>query len=409
MRENTNLAALLWDESYLWGIWLYDALLKTDISFKLIQSKDLKNIHKYKVLFVPGGWAKNKFQRIGTNGADLIKKFIKDGGIYFGICGGAGLATIEGIGIVNIKRKKDRVPGFSGPVKVAFYDHSLWINIKNPEFYLWWPSEFLVNDKNIKVLASFNDYCDGAFSSDIPASDFEGHWNELESIYGINLNPKKMKDAPIMIETEYGRGKVFLSLIHFDTPLNSDGLKVFKNIKSLFELSDFSHSNTFVDSINNKPGNTESLFHLIQHISEQIKTFILFGERNFLWFKRYPFMYQWRRGIRGFEYINLHYMIDRIFTEIKEHPLNYREFINSALTQISSELKSFLSESRELLVRERIALQKEKITYNLCNDYEINLLRDKLFGKTKSYGGRYKELIEKIDEILFLLLKSKLE
>jgi len=64
MRENTNLAALLWDESYLWGIWLYDALLKTDISFKLIQSKDLKNLHKYKVLFVPGGWAKISFREL---------------------------------------------------------------------------------------------------------------------------------------------------------------------------------------------------------------------------------------------------------------------------------------------------------------------------------------------------------
>lgn len=394
MKKNTNLAALLWDESYLWAIWLYDALRKSNIHFEIIRADSLNKLNKYRILFVPGGWAKNKLQAIGAHGAQLIKEFINNGGVYFGICGGAGLATEEGIGILNIKRKKDRVPGFSGPVKVQLKEHPLWKGIKTAVFYLWWPSEFLIDDKNIKVLARFDIPVSSAFSSDIPVSDFEGLWEKIEAIYEINLNPEKMKEAPLFVEAEYGKGKVFLSLIHFDTPLDKRGLKVFENLKNLFELSDSPSEYPLSNRNTEILLSTKTLFN-------QIKAFMEFGERNFLWFKRYPFIYQWRRGIRGFEYVNLYYMIERIFLQKN----GFNEIIHKKILDLIPKLESFLSESKQLLLRERIALQKGKITYNFCEDSHINAYREKLFGKNKSYGGLYKKLVEEVDEILFMLLR----
>jgi len=401
MKRNLNLTALLWDEAYLWAIWLYDALIKSNIGFEIIRAKDLENLDKYKVLFVPGGWARLKLSAITSKRVQLIKDFIKNGGIYFGLCGGAGLATKEGMGLLNIKRKKDRVPGFSGPVKVFLEKHPLWEGIKNSVFYLWWPSEFLINDKNIKVLAKFCSPCFGSFSSDIPVYDFKNRWEELSSVYEINLNPEKMKDTPLFVEAKYGKGRVFLSLIHFDTPNDKNGLKVFKNLKSLFKLSD----KVFAEK-SLKINQNQSL-SIAKIMLNQIKDLIKFGERNFLWLKRNSFMYQWRRGIRGFEYINLYYMIKRINQELKESPCS-DELISKQLNEVLPELEAFLSEARKLLLKERIALQRGKITYNLSDDEEIKTLRHKLFGESKSYGGLYKDLLKKIDEILFELLKNKL-
>ncbi|RKX61591.1 MAG: hypothetical protein DRP34_05525, partial [Thermodesulfobacteriota bacterium] len=213
-------SALFWNESYLWGIWLYKALNRAGIEVEPILAENLneKFLEKYKVLFVPGGWASNKLQVLGKNGKKLIRKFVEDGGIYFGICGGAGLATSEGLGLVKIRRKKDRVPGFSGPIRVSLNPHPIWQGIKKPEFFLWWPSEFLIEDKNIKILASFEKALPEAFSSDFSVRDFQNQWEELENFYEIKLNPERIKGSPLVVEGIYGKGRIFLSLIHFDTP-----------------------------------------------------------------------------------------------------------------------------------------------------------------------------------------------
>lgn len=401
MKKNLNLTALLWDEAYLWAIWLYDALIKSNIGFEIIRAKDLENLDKYKVLFVPGGWARLKLSAITSKGVQLIKDFIKNGGIYFGLCGGAGLATKEGMGILNIKRKKNRIPSFSGPVKVSLEEHPLWQGIKNPVFYLWWPSEFLIDDENIKVLAKFYSPGFGSFSSDIPVYDFKNMWEELSSVYEINLNPEKMKDTPLFVEAKYGKGKVFLSLIHFDTPNDKNGIKVFKNLKSLFQLLDTDFAEKSLKS------NQNQSLSIAKIMLNQIKDLIKFGERNFLWFKRNNFMYQWRRGIRGFEYINLYYIIKRVYQELRK-PSYSNELISKQLNEVLPELEVFLSEARKLLLKERIALQRGKITYNFSDDEEIKALRYKLFGENKSYGGLYKDLIRNIDKILFKLFKNKL-
>ena len=56
------------------------------------------------------------------------------------------------------------------------------------------------------------------------------NWTELEEIYGINLNPKRLKNEPAVIEGTFGKGRVILSLIHFDTPDDENGAKVLRNL-----------------------------------------------------------------------------------------------------------------------------------------------------------------------------------
>jgi len=406
MKKNTGLSGVLWDESYLWGIWLIDALTRTNIGFELIKAKDLEQLDKYRILFVPGGWASNKIKAIGEEGSKLIKEFVKEGGIYFGICGGAGLATKEGLGLVDVRRKKDRVPSFSGPFLARIFDHPLWKGITTPNFFLWWPSELELEDKNIKVLATFLAPLPNAFSSDIPVQDFKDLWDELESLYEIKLNPKEMENSPLFLEAKLEKGTVYLSLIHFDTPKDKSGHKVLKNLKEYYQLSENKQRNSYKKLVNNETVDQEKI-KIIDEMYKEIKKLISFCERNFLLIKRYNFMYQWRRGIRGFEYINLYFMIKRLQKETIENQWLLSFIDIKKLIELRNEIKIFIKKATELLKKERILLQKSKLTYNYTEDEEINSIRKELFGSRKSYDGFYKQLIDKFDDQLYTLFKVK--
>ncbi|WP_038056619.1 BPL-N domain-containing protein [Thermodesulfobacterium hydrogeniphilum] len=407
MEKNCNLAALLWDESYLYGIWLYQALLKSRINFDLIKASELTKLEKYKILFVPGGWASNKIKALGSKGASYIRRFVKKGGIYFGICGGAGLVTSEELNLVNIKRKKQRVPAFSGKIKAKLYSHPLWQGINIPEFYLWWPSEFLLEEtNNMKILAKFDKALKDSFSSDLPVRDFQNLWKEAEKLYEIFLNPERMKNTPLLIEITYEKGKIYLSLIHFDTPGDKNGLRVLKNIKNLFNLAPLKPRTFKNFSIFKKSPNYFLAKTIIRFLLKEMEEIMILGERNFLWFKRHPEIYQWKRGIRGSEYVNLWYMLKILKKNFIYFP--FTDIPLKKLKEIKIDLKKFSKEAKKLLAKERLALQKDKIIFNFCEDEEINELRTFLFGKSKSYGGYYKTLIKKIDEVLFEVLKTKL-
>ena len=87
--QNSKLkkaVAFLWDESFLWGLMAYKTLKANSLPFELIHSEDIKNgkLKKYKMLFVPGGWASNKLKALGQTGIDEIKLFVKNGGNYLG-------------------------------------------------------------------------------------------------------------------------------------------------------------------------------------------------------------------------------------------------------------------------------------------------------------------------------------
>src|SRR5271157_836090 len=94
--------AFLWDESFLWGIMAYKALREAGLPFRLIRAADIGTgaLLDCSALVVPGGWASNKIKVLGEPGISGIRQFVKEGGMYVGFCGGAGLATSDGIGLL---------------------------------------------------------------------------------------------------------------------------------------------------------------------------------------------------------------------------------------------------------------------------------------------------------------------
>jgi phosphoribosylformylglycinamidine (FGAM) synthase-like amidotransferase family enzyme len=412
MRTN---AAFLWDESFLWGLMAYKALKTAGLPFEIIRAEDIKNgkLKNHAMLFVPGGWASNKVKTLGDKGISEIKKFVNDGGNYLGFCGGAGLATLDGIGLLNIKRMptKQRVPSFSGKIYLNINDHSIFqtpsaISHQPSAFisHAWWPSQFLIADENIKTLATYGNALPDSFSSDLNVGDVEanGSWQELENLYQINLDPKRLLNEPAVVEGDYGKGKVILSLVHFDTPDDDNGAVVLKNLwkylaKGSFKLSvkscEFKENNSITPSV-------------LSDLETEVDDLISLGMRNFLWFWRNPMLLQWRRGVRGLEYCTLYIMIKEIAEIIKKQ----RSAVSSQqsdLNKIKKLLMPFTEKAKRLLIMERVAMQNGHITYEKCDDPKIQEMRAELFGNSKSHGGLFKELIDTIDDILYTLIRDK--
>ncbi|MEW6602343.1 MAG: BPL-N domain-containing protein, partial [Nitrospirota bacterium] len=409
--------AFLWDESFLWGLMAYKALKAYGLPFDLIKAEDIKAgaLNGYKMLFVPGGWASNKIKALGEEGAAAIRKFVSDGGSYLGFCGGAGLATAgkDGLGLVNIKRRptKERVPSFSGRIELNINEHPIWKDIpphppltkgghrgggnSHPVFHAWWPSQFIVEDDSIKILATYGDALPDAFSSDICVGDVDssGRWEELEAVYKINLNPARLRDEPAVIEGIYGKGKVVLSLVHFDTPEDVNGQRVLENLWEYFGCQNTELRIQNPDEIKSKGSPGSGLWTLCSEL-------ISLGERNFLWFWRNTMLLQWRRGVRGLEYNTLYIMIKEI--------VGRGVACNApAIGRLQDSLVPFVDKAKKLLVLERHALQKGHITYERCEDPDIQKLRGELFSESKSHGGKFKELVDEIDNILFLHLTGQ--
>jgi len=409
--DSIKPCAFLWDESFLWGLTAFEALSAAGLPFNLVRSEDIraKKLREYSMIFVPGGWASNKLKALGEEGMQEIRRFVDNGGSYLGFCGGAGLATLDGIGLLNINRvpTKDRVPSFSGRTRFSLGKHSIWEDLfegVEPVFHVWWPSQFLILDPAINILATYKEALPDSFSSDLNVGDvqkYRGGWEALEHSYRINLDPSRLTGQPALVEGRYGKGKVILSLIHFDTPDDENGAAVLKNLWKYLSGADV-----------RKRGSAEmrKMKHdtqkTLKEMMSEVEDLISFGERNFLWFWRNPMLLQWRRGIRGLEYCTLHAMIKAAADHSGDIPFDDPSFSSRSL-DVRNMFLPFKEKAEKLLLFERMALQDgHHITYEKSDDPLILQLRAELFSTSKSYGGLFKELLDKIDELTFYLLSS---
>lgn len=418
--NKTGRVAFLWDESFLWGIMAYKSLTAAGLPFDLVRAEDIRqgSLKRCSAIFVPGGWASNKIKALRNDGAEEIRRFVHDGGAYVGFCGGAGLATQDGLGLLPVRRRptKDRVPSFSGRIRLNLAAHPVWEgpsegdaqSTSQPVFHAWWPSQF-VADESVSVLATYGEALPDSFSSDVNVGDAQslGLWHELERSYGINLDPGRLKDEPAVLEGIYGAGKVFLSLVHFDTPDDMNGTRVLKNIWSCLGAS-LNCGNRIVRPGTDSEGDSGGEKHpmpdpgLLADLEESVNGLIDFGHRNFLWFRRNPMLLQWRRGVRGLEYCTLHAMVSEIAALLRQGDGSAVQDLS--LARIRDLSSPFIEKARQLLLMERFALQKGAITYERCDDPVIQALRGELFSNAKSHGGKFKDLLDALDELLFSLM-----
>lgn len=416
--------ALFWDESFLWGLMAWRALIEAGLPFDLVRSEDIRAgaLCRYRMIFVPGGWASAKLRALGEQGQAEIRRFVENGGGYLGICGGAGLATESGIGLLPIFRKatQERVPSFSGPVHLSLVDHAIWGNIESPVFSAWWPFQFHIAVENkIRVLARYEEAQADAFSADINVGDGQiSGWSELEERYGIFLDPERLKDEPAVVEGYFGQGKVILSLVHFDTPGDRNGAAVLQNLwQYLIPDPDCqSHVNTTPRETQLTLEDDPECNKTLADIEAAVAGLIAMGERNALWHWRNPWFLQWRRGIRGMEYSTLAVMIGEIAARLRYYRSAGHEKwrtlpesldqsdLQDDLVTIRERIIPFVEKAKILLSREKIFLSTATLSPLECSDGEISRLRQELLGSSISHGGMFKDLIDAVDWLLYKMV-----
>jgi len=417
--------ALLWDESFLWGLMAWRALTEARLPFDLIRSEDVRmgKLSDYAMIFVPGGWAAAKVRSLGNKGQAEIRRFVENGGGYLGICGGAGLATDSHLKLLPVYRtpNTDRVPSFSGPICLTLTDHPLWRNVQTPVFHAWWPPQLhTAGGKDFHVLARYGQAQPDAFSADIRVAD--GHsagWTDLEKRYGIFLDPDRLKDKPAVVEGACGQGNVILSLVHFDTPDDSSGAAVLRNLWRYWMPNLDLNAQAAPSSCSYSLDANESLPHMaiLNDIKAAVDELISAGERYSLWHRRNDLLLQWRRGVRGMEYSTLAAMVSEIVKrlscdektntrQIKSRPLFDSIQLKRDLELIRKLLMPFADQAAQLLRLENSLFANNSPSMpDESPDDEGGRFSLRLFGSARHFGGRFKPLIDAIDRLLYRLLK----
>jgi len=299
----------------------------------------------------------------------------------------------------------------------------MWHEIDTPIFFVWWPSQFhQVEDPSIKVLARYEEAQADAFSADINVADggIVG-WSELEQRYGILLDPSRLRGEPAVLEGRFGRGRVILSLVHFDTPGDRNGVAVLRN---LWGTPSSCRPSDPLMGVKYEPGRSfkgvpKNILDSVDEIHTAITGLIATGVRNFLWYWRNPLLLQWRRGVRGLEYSTLAAMIGEIRRRLNNpgasgsdgwpalpeavDPSRWEE----ELKEIRGQLTPFCEKAKRLLIQERLYMTNASLSPVECSDTEISRLRHELLASAMSHGGHFKRLIDPMDRLLYDLIKDE--
>jgi len=396
-------AAVLWDESYLWGLTALRALKHKGLLYDLVRAEDIRSgaLEGHALLLVPGGWASNKLKALGDGGAGAIRSFVREGGNYLGLCGGAGLATQDCLGLLPVERVPTarRVPSFSGPISCTVDDHPMWDNIYRPIFHAWWPSQFRIVGEDVRTCARYDRAMPDAYSSDIRVGTLTTgeEWAARETEYGINLNPERLSGEPAVVEGEYGKGRVLLSLLHFDTPDDARGNRVLRKLWTC--LGGTCRTDT-PEALSPKRFAPEAA-----PLVREAHALIAAGETLGLWHWRTPWVLQWKRGVRGLEYCTLTNMAVSIAEQLGQR---FAEDVPSPLVDelqhLAGTFAAFRVRAEELLGKEHAALQQGLISFAASDDPVLQDLRRALFGSAKSHGGEFKALLDETDAFLYRLM-----
>lgn len=415
--------AVLWTQSLVWGLLCIDTLSLLGIPFELLDASDVceGRLDGYQTLIVPGGWAAHKARALGEKGRLQIAAFLDEGGSYLGFCGGAGLALSSppALYLVPVQRMplSERLPSASGQMYVSgMPSHPAWKNIPHQiPVSVWWPSQFLVpSGCDIPCLASYTNAPGEDFQvADLRVCDMEGtvDWGELESAYGINLDPARIEGHPAILEVLRGKGRLVLSYAHLETPGDFWGNRLFSNLLHYLGGScrgrsggKSGHSGRLLTESGLRaepdPGAAPSA---ILRARKAVSDLIAFGEANLLWNWRKPWLLYWRRGIRGLEYGSLFVCLCCMAELEQNSGRHLRAEGGEELEQMTIE---FCRLAKQLLFEEKVALGLGAVSkIGKVND-KVDCLRAVLFGKKMNHGGLCGALFERIDRMLLESLRD---
>lgn len=224
---------VLWDESHLWGVLLLRALRAWGLPARLMSAHEaaggLLAACPPAALLVPGGFASRKSFSLGSTGLEAVRDYVRLGGAYLGVCGGAGLGlTVPGgLGLCPWTREpfESRLQHFaSGNVELIaregpFTPPGMAGRSPRPLAPVWWPARFRPGEPGVDVVAAYGRPGPGFMMADIPLDLVPGEaLEDWEALYGVRLTPSFAENDPCIVAGRFGQGRYVLSHAHLETP-----------------------------------------------------------------------------------------------------------------------------------------------------------------------------------------------
>lgn len=407
MRRHSSPLLLLWDESHFWGLLLLRAMKALHLPVTLLKAEHVRTgalkDHASSTLLVPGGWAKLKSLALGEEGRGAIREHVRNGGRYLGFCGGAGLglASERGAPFLDLctwsrKAARNRLPNFSGHLRCSVSDDGTNYEAALP---VWWPSQFEPGEENLEVLARYEAPGADFWSADLDwsgvAASEVGQWEQL---YGINLDPERLRHEPCIVRGACGRGSFVLSYAHLETPASPQANALLSRLlgqSPVAAVPDW-------DLSREKPLWDDADLH---DMHADLNALIAFGRNHFLLFWRTPWLLGWRRGVPGSPINFLLAMVwqarhNRTPVRAKDHWAVH----GAKCRELCAE---FCAQTRDYLSQERRILATSPSSPEASASPDLQRRKQELFGKFPGYGGLYGEILRSLDELLWLQFSAE--
>lgn len=413
---------ILWDASHLWGYVALHALRAAGIPHRVLKASEIAQEGvSGKVLLVPGGGARAKAAALGAAGMEAVRGFVRGGGRYLGICGGAGLALSSGIGLSPWKRAgmSDRLQHLvSGHIACSLEADGLlppYLKEKEVLLPVWWPGRFEEPEAGspeygeVRVLARYRAPGPDLHVADLPLARLpEEVLTDWNAVYGVAFRPSLLDGRPCITAGRYGRGEWLLSYSHLETPESPDAGRCFAHILGLWGAADNGAREGLIhvprwnlDTLDNDavwPVRWEDTA-LLEAWNGLRELFGLARELGLL-FGRSSWLMGWRSGVPGAQLNSLRAAL-RAAPALE--PVDGRLALWRRLApSFAARFSIFAQGARSWLLARRLA---DTLADSLPGMLPRALLADQktmLFGSPMSSGGLCGELQKDLEELLFL-------
>lgn len=312
MRRKTIL--ILWDSSHIWGLMALRAMRGLGFPCRLVKAIEISQggglgkrpLPDRHILLVPGGNARQKARALGARGKESVRRFVSEGGLYLGFCGGAGLALSEGapsLELCPLKRarfEKRFYHFLSGHVLARTEGGALSLPV-------WWPGRFAMEKRpDIAALASYDAPGPDLWLADLPLAKvpqaIARSWAESR---GLQPGLGFPKGEPLIIQGGFGDGNYILSYAHLETPKSPEANLLLCGL--LGKYGDLAATSLEVPqwqtfNINYGPTGREEENRLMEYARaarERTLGLCESGLETGLLFKRKDWLLGWRAGFSG--------------------------------------------------------------------------------------------------------------
>ncbi len=433
---------ILWDAAHIWGILALRAMRVLSVPHRLVKASEIAqrafSCKPPSMLMVPGGSARLKAAALGEAGRAAIRDYVAGGGQYLGFCGGAGLA-LSGSGGLDLcpwsrAGYADRLQHLmSGHVRVTPSRDHLAPDFGGENVYLpvWWPGRFNSdNNGEVRILARYEQPHDDFWLVDLPLADLPpGIIAEWEGVYGFAPRPDFLAGQPCLVHGKYGLGSYTLSYAHLETPGSPQAnrwlVHLLRELGGIGkDVGDDGSLDATIEQNNSNPLDTtiDQKTHLetwdilaekivwphtpltepVLRARREIEDLLDIVVKHNLLFRRAGWLFGWRAGLPGAAMNNF---ITAICTA-PSLPLN------DAGLELLARHKNFLDKMLPIFNKAaRSHFMAERLAGALPDFMDKKALKSQgeaLFGQPMQGGGLCGELLEVLDELIFVLAATRI-